>query len=306
MKRAWIKKTFPRFLVFLTIALISISIFKTETTHIDPVSVRIVPDTIPIPVETLPKIEDPEPFFDYLVDDTLFYHGYELKKVDVRVPWSCPESCSIDATHVVLLRDGITIAEFDGVYHILGNLADFGFANLLGTSSEQLIISLTISRGGRHLIITLDPAFRVLFDSGDFDVGRETVSIVDIDKDGVQEICLPIVSYYGMEGLQSIGETPLPEIIFKYDAKRMKYLPANHLFVDYVFRHSNPENEKETYQHHRFNVLLDYIYAGKEKEGWVSFDKHYPSPDKEVMRSRIKAILKDDPVYKYIYKNSER
>ena len=306
MRRAWTRKILFRLLVFLGTALISISIFKTETTRPDPIPVRIVPETIPVPVQTLPKIEDPEPFLDYLGDDTLFYQGYELKKVDVRVPWYCPEPCSIDATHVVVKRNGKAVAEFDGVYHTLGNLADFGLFNLLGSRSEQLIVSLTISRGGRHLIISMDPEFRVLFDSGDFDVGRETVSIVDIDKDGVHEICLPIVSYYGMEGLQSVGETPLPEIIFKYDANQMKYLPANHLFADYALRHLNPETEKQIYQHRRFDVLLDYVYAGKEEEGWASFDQHYPSPDKKVMRSRIKAILKDDPVYKYIYNNRER
>ena len=306
MKRVLTRKLFPRFLVFLGTALISIWIFQTETHQADPIPLRLLPDTIPFPVETLPKPEDPEPFFEYVGDEKVFHQGYEVSKLELTVPYDCPEPCSIDATHVVVRRNGKTIAEFDGVYHPVGNLADFGLVDLLGNKSEQLIVSLTISRGGRHLVVSLDPEFRVLFDSGDFDVGRETVSIVDIDKDGVQEICLPIVSYYGMDGLQSVGETPLPEIIFKYDSQRMKYLPANHLFPYYALRGLNPETEKETYQHHRFDVPLDYVYAGKEKEGWASFDKHYPSPDKEVMRSRIKAILKDDPVYKYIYKNRKR
>jgi hypothetical protein len=81
----------------------------------------------------------------------------------------------------------------------------------------------------------------------------------------------------------------------------MKYLPANHLLSDYALRSINLKPEEEIYQHRRFDILLDYVFAGKEKEGWESFNKHYPSADKAVMRSRIRAILRDDPVYKFIY-----
>ena len=129
---------------------------------------------------------------------------------------------------------------------------------------------------------------------------------MDIDKDGAFEIFLPKVSFYGMEGLQSVAETPLTEIIFKYDAKQMKYLPANHLFTDYAMKSVNIKPQKEVYQHRPFDVLLEYVFAGKEKEGWASFNEHYPSADKAVMRSRIKAILKNDPVYKFIYQKRER
>ena len=299
-------------MVFLSTALISVTVIQTETHHIDPIPLRAVPATTVAPVKSSTKPEDPQLFLDYEGEDKLFRQGYEVSKVDATVPWDYPDEHGkltthlIDATHVIVKRYGHTIAEFDGVYHPVGNFADFGFFDLLGNKSEQLIISLTISRGGRHLVVSLEPQFRVLFDSADYDVGREEFSIIDIDKDGVHEICLRLVSFYGMEGLQSVGETPLPEIIFKYDAKRMKYLPANHLFAEYALRDLNPETEGEVYQHHRFDVLLDYVYAGKEKEGWASFDKYYPSPDKQVMRSRIKAVLKNDPVYKFIYKNRKR
>ncbi len=156
--------------------------------------------------------------------------------------------------------------------------------------------------------MSLYPTFRVLFDAADYGVGRESADWfpLDIDNDGVFEISLPKTSFYGMEGLQSVGETLLPEIVFKYDSKQMKYLPANHKFVDYAMRGWDPDKEKDTYQHHRFNYLLDCVFAGKEKEGWASFDKHYPSADKEKMRSRLKAILRNDPVYKYIYQQRKR
>ena len=309
MKRAWIR-TLPRFVAFLSTGLISVLIFQTET---QPTArIPLVPDTIPAPVETLTKSEDSEVFRDYEDDDRLFHQGYEVRKGDAKVPYEQPDehgnlkTVYIDSSYVVVKKDGRTIAKFHGLESPLGSLADFGFADLVGDESEELIISLTISRGGRHWVVSLDPEFRVLFDSRDYDVGREDFSIIDIDKDGVHEICLPIVSFYGMEGLQSVGETPLPEIIFKYDAKQKRYLPANHLFVDYALRGLNPESEREIHRNYRFNVVLDYVYAGKEREGWASFDKHYPSQDKAVMKSRIEAVLKDDPVYKYIYKDRER
>lgn len=289
--------------MFLSTGLISVTVFQTETQPTEPIQLKIVADTIPT------EIEEPEMFVDYESDDTLSHRGYEVRKIDVSVPYDFPPEYgkrnSIEGTHVVVRQKGNT-ADFGGVYHPQGNFADFGLFDLLGNKSEQLIISLTAPRTGRHWVVNLTPEFRVLFDSADYDVGREDFSIIDIDKDGVHEICLPIVSFYGMEGLWSVSETPLPQIIFQYDAQQMKYLPANHLFVDYALRHLNPETESEIYEHHRFHVLLDYVYAGKENQGWVSFDKHYPSADKEVMKSRIKAVLKDDPVYKYIYKVRKR
>ena len=300
----------PRLLVFLSIALVSVAVFQTEIHQPDPIPLKVVPDLILAPEK--PKVEDPEPFFDYEATDRLFLNGYEVRRVETRVPYEMPDEHGklrtkmIDSAYVVVKKNGKTIAKFDGIDSPLGNGADFGLFDLLGSGSKQLIISLTISRGGAHWVVSLDPDFRVLFEAGDYNVGRETFSTVDVDKDGVQEICLPIVSYYGMEGLQSVGETPLPEIIFKYDAQQKKYLPANHLFVDYVLRGWTPETEKESYGHHRFNVLLDYVYAGKEKDGWASFDKYYPSPDKEVMKSRIKGMLKNDLVYRYIYKHRSR
>lgn len=278
--------------MFLTTGLASVWLFQTVTHHIDPVSGEVPPNITPAPVATVSEKESLEQSFEYVDDDKLIHHGYEVSKVS-----------DMDVSYAVLKRDGKTIAKFDDVYHPLGNQTDFGLFDLLGNKSQQLIISLSIPRGGRQWVVSLHPKFRVLFDSAGYGVGRESGDWfpLDIDNDGVFEISLPKVSFYGMDGLHSVGETPLPEIVFKYDEKQMKYLPANHLFVDYALQGWNAEKEKETYQHHRFNFLLDYVYAGKEKEGWASFDKHYPSPDKKQMRARIKAILKNDPVYKYIY-----
>ena len=237
--------------MFFVTGLISVIAFQAETRHADPILLQVIPDTTPTPVKTVTKTVRPEVFFGYEGVNKMFLHGYEVRKVEAKVPYELPDKDGklkpslTDSTYVVLKKDGKTIAKFDGIESPLGNLAEFGLLDLLGDKSKQLIISLTISRGGAHWVISLDPEFRVLFGDADYNVGREDFSIIDIDNDGVQEICLPVVSFYGMEGLQSVGETPLPEIFFKYDAKQMKYLPANHLFVDYALRYLNPETERE-------------------------------------------------------------
>lgn len=308
MKHRRIRTVSLRFLVFLTTGVASVWLFQTRTHPIDHVSVEVVRDIAP----SLPASDDSNEwerrFFDCVDhDDELFYQGYEVRTITKTVMDEYIDR-PVDVSYVVVKRNGKSIAKFDGISHPLGNSAEFGLCDLIGDDSKQLVIALTRSRGGRHVVISLHPKFRVLFDSFDYGVGRELddSSVIDIDKDGVFEISLPKVSFYGIEGLQSVSETPLTEIVFKYDAKRMKYLPANHLFVDYALKGWDADKEKETYQHHRFNYLLDCVFAGKEKEGWASFDEHYPSADKEIMRSRIKAILKNDPVYNYIYPKRKR
>lgn len=186
MRRAWSRKILPGFVVFLGIALVSIVVFRVETHNTVP-----IPQTSFTPVQIEVEAEDPEQFLDYEAVDKLFHRGYEVRKVNAN-----------DATHVVIKRNGKTFAKFNGFSGPLGNDADFGLFDLLGNKSEQLIISVRISRGGRHWVVSLDGEVRVLFDSADYDVGREEFSIIDIDKDGVHEICLPIVSFYGMGGLE--------------------------------------------------------------------------------------------------------
>ena len=317
MRKYRLKSAAARLLVFLSTGLISVLLFQAPTHRSDSTeqSPPIIP-TIPSPAIPTPTAFDTEESIqlsDMFVDeDSLFHNGYEVRRLTKTAQYESrddrgrPSIESMEVSYVVIKRNGRTVAEFDGVDHPLNNSADFGLFDVLGDKSEKLIVSLTVPRGGRHLVVSLQPKFRVLFDSFDFNVNREEFDAIDLDKDGVYELRLPLTTFYGLEGLNSVSETPLPEIYFKYDKKKQKYLPANDLFADYALRGLNLEPEKETYKHHRLHVLLDYVYAGKEKEGWVSFDTHYPSPDKEKMRSRIKARLKDDPVYQYIYQKRRR
>ena len=112
--------------------------------------------------------------------------------------------------------------------------------------------------------------------------------------------------------------SPIPTVVFKYEEKKNTYLPANHLFAQYLLKEIEEDIEKvrefkdktdfTTYDDDlgdylslMLQVVLRYIYAGKEKEAWLFYDKEYHLRDKEEMRSKIRKKLESCLVYKKIY-----
>ena len=102
--------------------------------------------------------------------------------------------------------------------------------------------------------------------------------------------------------------TPLPETIFKYDSRAKKYVPANHLFQDYALREIDdeinllgPRQDQGYYLSDRLEILLRYIYAGKEEAGWTFFEREYDVADRDEVKSRVEKILKNHPFYKFVY-----
>ena len=262
-----------------------------------------------------PDQENPKQLEDIFVDDgRLSYSGYDVLRLKKKIKYEYPDergktkSNLIEVSYAVVKRNNRRLAKFEGVYFIEGNATDFGLFSLLGGNSKQLIVSQTVPRGGRHWVASFSPDFHVLFDSGDYGVGREEFNVIDIDKDGVYELSLPVTAFYMMQDKMYIAEIPLPEVIFKYDPKAKKYFPAMALFEDYALR--GIENDIKTlnqsgesnYLSKRLGIFLRYIYAEKENEAWAFFDREYEFPDKEEMKSRIQAILKDEGVYKYIHR----
>lgn len=256
--------------------------------------------------------EYPQPIDNIFVDgDSLSYNGFEVVKLEKKVKYYYPPEMKpppdlLDASYAVLKKKGRAVAKFDGAYHGAGNATDFGLFSFLGGSKKQLAVSLTVPRGGRHWVVDLSTTARVVFDSGDYGVGREELSVIDIDKDGVYEISLPLTEFYMFENMHT-AETPLPEIIFKYDVRARKYVPANPSFPTYALRGIENEvsrlnpGEENGYLSKRLGILLRYIYAGKEKEAWDFFDREYRLPDREQMKSKIKTMLRNEGAYKYIY-----
>ena len=253
-------------------------------------------------VESAPVAEREEPqLLDIFSEEDISYNGYEMKHLVERV--SDERVRDLEVSYAALMKNNQRLLKFDGVYFGSGNSTEFGLFDFLGNGSQQFIVSQTVPRGGRHWVVSVSPQVRVLFDSGDYDVGREEFSVIDIDKDGVYEIVLPVTAFYDMQDKMYIGEIPLPEIIFKYDAKAGKYLPANHLFLDYAL-HSIEQDIAQlvtvddlNYLSRLLDILLRYVYARKADEGWDFFEREYQRPDKEEIKARIKLVLKRSPVY---------
>ena len=259
--------------------------------------------------------EEPKQLNDIYVDhDRLSYRGYDVLKLRKTVKYEYPseigekKSSPVEVSYAVVRKGNRTLAKFEGVYFIEGNATEFGLFSLLGRESKELIVSQTIPRGGRHWVVSFSPEYQLLFDSADYGVGREEFSVVDIDKDGVYELVLPVTAFYMMQDKMYIGEIPLPDIIFKYDLRVNKFVPANSIFRDYALHAIEADVKNLTgptegnYLSKRLSIFLRYIYAGKDEEAWAFFDREYRLPDKEEMKSRIQAILKDEDVYKYLHR----
>lgn len=246
-----------------------------------------------IPAETK---EEPQLISDVFVqEDTLSEGDYSVVKLKKKIKIEDAADLT-DVSYAVLKRKGKILAAFDGVYFGSGNATDFGLFPFLGGSARQLVVSQTVPRGGRHWVVELSPEHRVIYDSADYGIGREDLSVLDVNKDGRFEILQEDVAFYGLDGF-SMADTPLPLVIFKYDEQARKYLPANHLFKDYALKNIDTEAKL-------LDKTLQYIYAGEEQKGWAFFDREYKSANKEELKSKILAILKRNSVYKFIYARS--
>lgn len=258
--------------------------------------------------------EEPEKIDSIFIDtDSLSYNGYDVVKLKKEVKLEYPPEMkskpeSVEASYAVLKKKNKVLDTFDGVYFGAGNATNFGLFSFLGKETKQLVVSQTIPRGGRHWVVDLSSEARVIFDSRDYGVGREEFDVTDIDKDGVYEISLPITEFYMFENM-SMAETPLPTIIFKYDEKAKKYLPANRIFQNYLLTGIEDKikqlnsGDKSNCLSDRLDIVLRYVYVDKEEEAWSFFDKEYKLTNKEEIKSKIKSILKNEKVYKYIYEN---
>lgn len=216
----------------------------------------------------------------------------------------------VDIEYVVVKKGKRVLGTFDaGLVHPLGNSADFGLFPFLGGNSRQVFISEDLPRAGCQWIVSLRPRFRVIFDGCALGVGREGVDLnaIDLDGDGVYEVIAQITEFYELQDKLSMAAIPLPGIIFKYDSAKQQYLPANPSFRDRLFQDlaQVPEVDKNSTNERYLSVMLSnlllYVYAGEQRQGWETFERDYKLEDKTEIRRRVKAILRNQPVYKFIY-----
>src|SRR5262245_45726269 len=295
--------------VLSQIAMIAIAVFVAgcKKSAADPQKPLSTPDARHSPQATPTSTESTQPK-EILMSDiftkekSLSYNRFNIATIAKSKP--------IEFSYAVIKKNGRVLAKFESFHDGLMNATDIGLFPLLGGKTKQLIISQTLPRTGRHWIVELAANPKVLFDSGDYEVGREEVWTVDLDGDGVYEIWLYVTTFYGEFDQLAAMATPLPIMRFRYAKRARRYLPANHSYRDYLLKDidtniSNlPTVVGERYLASRLNVLLRLLYAGKEKEGWEFFDKAYTLPDADRIKAKVKAVLQEAPAYKFIRKRS--
>lgn len=260
--------------------------------------------------------DDPcsEMFSNFFVEiDSIAYNDYEIERLH-KVVHDKPSGLDMPVTYAALKAKGKVIATFDDVYYPLGNTADFGFASLLGGEAKQLVISETVPRGGRHWVVDVSSDGAILFDSYDWDVGREEVCVHDFDGDGIDELSMPITAFWGFETM-GMADSPMPGVVFKFDAKSRKFLPDKYAFsrgltdIDEDVKAIDPNESlpggiKGRYLAVRLDIFLRYVYAGRENDAWSFFDKTYNLDDKKEIKQKIRAVLDQEPVYRFVYGKS--
>jgi hypothetical protein len=250
--------------------------------------------------------------FDRLTNhDYLIQTRYKTAKLDVPPEYQPPPK-PVKVAYVIVKHNGTVIRKFDAeIYSPVGNSAKAGFFSLLGDQSNQLIISQDMSRTGVQWVADFSKGFKVIFDGDKFHVGREAgdMTISDLDGDGTHEIIVPITAFYGFERWRlTTSETPLPDIIFKYDPAQREYLPANPHFSECLLRDTEAaeksarEVEREIGLGRLMSIVLDFIFVGEEARGWKLFEDMCDLPDKARIKSDMQNVLKAHPVYRDIYK----
>jgi len=241
--------------------------------------------------------------------DRLIYQGREVTR---------SAKPGADSWTITIKKKGKVLERFETGDTMSKDWAKLGLFNFLGGRRKQLIVEGY--SGGAHCcweyrIIDLLPTYHVLYDSDDWDVGYD-LTPVDLDKDGVFEFTQSVMTfdYFPL----SHAFSPFPPVVFKYNHRAGKYLPANRLFQSRVTEgieaklttiaewNTRPELEKRTsilepeYAATSLDVLLRYLYAGQEKKAWDFFEKNYKLGDKQEIKLDIKKMLRGCAIYQYL------
>lgn len=251
----------------------------------------------------------------FVAADSVSFEGYEIVRLHKTV-YDKETRSNIPLSYAVLKSGGKEIMKFEGTYSGVGNETNFGFASLLGGDTKQLIVSQTIPRNGRHWVIDLGSEAAIVFDSQDWGLGQEDVCAHDFEGDGIVELSLMIERFCEI-GAMSIAECPLVGVVFKYDSAARKYMPdreaLSHLLdgisedatnIDSAEQPS--QSEKGSYLAKRLDIFLRYVYGGQEREAWSFFDKSYELQDKTEIERKIRVILEQEPIYRFLYGKKAR
>jgi len=196
-----------------------------------------------------------------------------------------------------------------------------GTASLLGRDSTQVYVVAT-GPGGvcctNYWIVDVSANKpRLIFNSETYGRFRDAMEIFDADGDGVYELVqFDSCFRYFMDDCGTC--TPEPRVVFKYNSRQQKYLPAPGLMQDFVKEGmlTSEKNIKEKYaswkkekeEGLKFELhgsVLDHavqlMHFGKEKEGWRFLEKYDPLYDQKV-KKEIQWRLKDCLFFKTLPK----
>ena len=211
------------------------------------------------------------------------------------------------------MKDGKVIFSFDDSSLDQISSIQFGLSPLLGNVAKQLIVKQTSDKIWRHWIVKLQPEFKVIYDSGIYDVVYD-LRTIDADGDGRFEVIQHLGTFWYFHGLDNLY-SPRPPIIFRYETVLDKYVPANSEFSKLVLKDIEQridkvrglkQEERNPAYHARIrgailDVMLRYLYAGKGMEAWAFFEQEYNiQTDKDGVKTELKGKLKSDTLYKEI------
>ncbi|MEO6393120.1 MAG: hypothetical protein ABIP75_14825 [Pyrinomonadaceae bacterium] len=238
----------------------------------------------------------------FTTSESLEYLGFRVNRRHKRV---LLEGIGTNVSYGILRHGAQEIAQFDGLYHPSGNSTNFGLFPFLGGKQSQLVVEQSTQRNWRHWIIRLSPEYHVVFDSRDFGVDGE-LRAVDPDADGVYEIWKRVSAFYFFDNL-SASDSPLVDVLFRYDARADRYLPAGQSLSEFSLKGIEEEiknaydaNEPR-YESNVLHIVLRYVYAGRERDGWAYYEREFTSPKKEQIRSDVLRMLKKERVHAFIY-----
>ena len=249
----------------------------------------------------------------YTADEKLSYLQYEIVKA-TRSSASRSSKNNTNVEYAVLRRNGRLVAKFDSPIDEISEVR-FGLFSFLGDGAKQLVVEQTSKKFWRYWIVSFQPEFRVIYDSGKYDVVSE-LRTADIDGDGRLEIIQNLGSfwYFNLDNVYS----PRPPMIFKYQLTTHKYAPANPEFSqsalkDIEQRITRTRKVIESKDNPAYvqnvrsavlDVVLRYLYAGKKKEAWAFYDEYYNVEDKASLRFELVKKLGRDTLYREIARNT--
>jgi len=244
-------------------------------------------------------------------ETSLSIKGYVIEKV----PGPQDEQWS-----AVLKKDGQEIIRFENGFR--ENMTIFGLYPFVAGKDKQLVVEQF--SGGAHCcwtdwIIELSSPLNILYDSQKYQVGYGIV-VEDLDKDGNSEFIQELLTFDYFDRIPHVN-SPLPAVVFGYDASSHQFVPSNPRFADYLLKDIgeaiqnceefvskvNPTGYDDStgeYLASVLQVVIPSLYAGKEAQAWSFFDQKYQLKDKEEIQAKIQAQLDKCTVYQYLKTHS--